>query len=71
MFFNPLMKICGLIIVIDCIFWPFMQKICISDDLWLPDAALARTSAGCSLDRTDGDETQEQPFRILEIRDYA
>ena len=64
MFFNPLMKICGLIIVIDCIFWPFMQKICISDDLWLPDAALARTSAGCSLDRTDGDELRNSSHSI-------
>ena len=33
-----------------------MQKICKSDDLQLPDVALARTSTGCSLSRTDGDE---------------
>ena len=56
MFFNPLMKICRWNIVVDCIFLQFMQKICKSDDQWLPNAALARTSSGCSLDRTDGDE---------------
>ena len=42
----------------------FIQKICISDDLRLPDVALARTSAGCSLSRTDGDELRNSSHSI-------
>ena len=33
-------------------------------NLWLPDVALARTSAGCSYGRTDGDELRNNSHSI-------
>ena len=64
MFFYPLLKIFRWIWIADCIFLLFIQKICISDDLQLPDVALARTSTGCSLSRTDGDELRNSSHSI-------